>query len=54
MYKIVAKSWGGTVVDMYIKLSYEQAYEICEGLDWEYDNGYVWDLEIEEDEEEYV
>ena len=52
MYKIVAKSLGGTEVDMCIKLSYEQAYEIRENFKWQYDNGYVRDLEIEEDEED--
>lgn len=52
MFKIVMTSWGGTRRDMYTGLTYEEAHEICEGYGWQVapDDGYVWDLEIEEEE----
>ena len=50
-YKIVMTSWGGTHCDMFTDLSYEEAYEICESYGWQAspNDGYVWDLEIEEE-----
>ena len=47
-YKVVKASWGGTEIDMYTELSYQEALEICEGYGWEIDEGYIWDLVIEE------
>ena len=49
-YKVVMKSWGGTERDMYTNLTYAEALEICDSYGWEfsYDDGYVWDLAIEE------
>ena len=49
-YKVIMKSWGGTVRDMYTNLTYQEAHEICEDYGWEVapDGGYVWDLDIEE------
>ena len=51
MYKIVMTSWGGTRVDMFNGLTYDNAVEICEDYGWTAcpDGGYVWDLEIEEE-----
>ena len=52
MYKIVMMSMGGTKTDMFTKLSYTEAIEICEDYGWEVESpngGYVWDLEIEEE-----
>lgn len=51
-YKVVMKSWGGTKQDMYTNLTHAQAVEICEDYGWEVapDGGYVWDLEIEEED----
>lgn len=50
-YKVIMKSWGGTVRDLCTNLSYEEALDICEGYGWQFDpdGGYVWDLEIEEE-----
>lgn len=52
MFKVVMTSCGGTCRDMYTGLTYEEACEICEYYDWQVapDGGYVWDLEIEEEE----
>ena len=47
-YKIMMKSWCGTSVEMITGLTFREAYAICENLNWVYDTGYVWDLEIEE------
>lgn len=54
MYKIIMRSWGGTRRDLMTGLSLKEATEICESYGWEYDadGGYIWDLEIEEMEEE--
>lgn len=51
-FKIVMTSWGGTRRDMFTGLSEKDAVEICEGYGWEVapDGGYVWDLEIEEED----
>lgn len=51
MFKIVMKSDGGTRRDYSTGLSYDDAYEICECVGWvaSPDDGYVWDLEIEEE-----
>ena len=50
MYKIVMTSMGGTRVDMFTDLTYDNAVAICEDYGWVAcpDDGYVWDLEIEE------
>lgn len=57
-YKVVMKSWGGTKRNMYINLTHAHALEICEDYGWQVapDGGYVWDLEIEEmdEDENYV
>lgn len=52
MYKVVMVSMGGTRQDMFTGLTYENAQKICEDYGWEVapDGGYVWDLEIEEDD----
>ena len=52
MYKIVMSSWGGTKHDFAVGLSEKEAVELCDSYGWEYseDGGYVWDLEIEEDD----
>ena len=47
-YKVVMRSWGGTEKDMLTELSYQEAYAICEYYGWEIDNGYIWDLVIDE------
>lgn len=51
MYKIMMSSWGGTRREMYSGLSYKEALEICEDYGWVAcpDDGYEWDLEIEEE-----
>ena len=50
--KIVMVSMGGTRRDMYGGLTEKDAVEICESMDWVAcpDGGYVWDLEIEDDD----
>ncbi len=48
-YKIIMKSWGGTSIEMMSDLTFREAYDICENLNWQYDAGYIWDLEIEEE-----
>lgn len=54
MYKIVMVSWGGTRHDFMCGFATEQeATEMCEQYGWHYqqeEGGYIWDLEIEEDE----
>ena len=47
-YKVVMSSWGGTKKDLCTDITYEEALEICENYGWEIDEGYVWDLEIDE------
>lgn len=51
-YKIQMVSLGGTRRDMYTGLTEEEAIEICESFGWEAcpDGGYVWDLDIVEDD----
>lgn len=51
-YRIVMTSLGGTRRPMYTGLSEENAIEICEDFGWVAcpDGGYVWDLEIEEED----
>ena len=49
MYKIIGENNGkGTV--MFIMLSFEKAFEICEGLKWQWADyaGNCWDLYIVE------
>jgi hypothetical protein len=50
-YKIVMTA-GRIHRDMYTGLTEEEATEICEGYGWEVapDGGFVWDLEIEEED----
>lgn len=50
-YKIIMYSMGGTKMTMYTGLTYDEAFEICDGYGWQadLDNGYVWDLDIEEE-----
>lgn len=56
LYKIVMTSWGGTRRDMFHRMSYDEALEMCEFYNWVVcpDGGYEWDLEIEEDVEQLV
>lgn len=55
MYKIVLVSWGGTRRDFMCGFATEEeAIELCEQYGWQYQQekgGYIWDLEIEEDED---
>ena len=48
-YRIVKVSWGGTKRPVYTGLSYKDANAICEQYGWQLNEGYVWDLEIEEE-----
>lgn len=50
--KIIMYSLGGTKKDMFTGLTYDEAYEICESYGWQADpdGGYVWDLDIEEED----
>ena len=58
LFKVVMVSMGGTCRDMFTGLTSERAHEICEEYGWEVapdgPGSYVWDLEIEEDEEALV
>ena len=47
-YEITINSWGGTKRDYMTDLTYKQARQICEDMNWQFDAGYIWDLEIEE------
>lgn len=51
-YKIVMVSMGGTRKDMFTGLTAKDAFAICDDCGWEVapDGGYVWDLEIEEED----
>lgn len=51
-YKVTMNSWGGVKKDLMTGLSYEDAYDFCEYNDWQYDTGYIWDLEIEPENNE--
>ena len=44
-------SWGGTKHEYMTGLSYKQAHKVCEEMNWQFDTGYIWDLEIEEESE---
>ena len=50
-YRIIARSWGGTRKVLDTALTYKEALTICEEHDWiaGSEDGYVWDLEIEEE-----
>lgn len=52
MYKIVLTSMGGTRRDYMTGLTEAEAVKICEDSGWAVapDDGYVWDMEIEEDD----
>lgn len=47
MYKIIAENNGKKAV-MFIMLSFEKAFEICEGLNWQWIDGAgnCWNLDI--------
>lgn len=49
MYKIIAENNGKRTV-MFIMLSFEKAFEICEGFKWQWTDyaGNCWDLDIVE------
>ena len=49
-YRIMMTSWGGTRKELYTGLTEKEAYEICESCEWVFDTGYIWDLEIEEED----
>lgn len=49
-YKVVMCSWGGTEKDYMTGLTYEEAWGVCKDYNWYMDTGYVWDLEIVEDD----
>jgi hypothetical protein len=51
-YKVTMNSWGGVKKDLMTGLSYEDAYDFCESNGWQYDTGYIWDLEIELEDNE--
>ena len=47
MYKVIMR--GGSVKhDVMTDVSYEEALWFCEHENWIHDEGFVWDLEIEE------
>ena len=48
-YRVVKTSMGGTRRPVWTGLSYTEAVGLCEFYGWELDEGYVWDLEIEEE-----
>lgn len=52
-YKIIMFSLGGTERTMYSGLTKEDAERICEDYGWQAcpDGGYVWDLDIEEEDD---
>lgn len=49
MYKIIGENNGKRTV-MFIMLSFEKAFEICEYLEWQWVDraGNIWDLDIVE------
>ena len=51
MYKIVCTA-GRIRHDVFHELTYEEALELCEYYDWQFDynGGLMWDLEIEEED----
>ena len=49
-YKVVMNSMGGTRRDYVTDLTWDEAYDICCDHNWQYDAGYVWDLDIVEDD----
>lgn len=49
-YKVIATSLGGTVREILNDLSYEEALDFCRAERWVMDRGYIWDLDIEEDD----
>lgn len=52
VYKIVLTSMGGTRRNYMTGLTEDEAIKLCEDNGWEIDpdGGYVWDMEIEEDD----
>ena len=53
-YDVIMRSWGGTERVLMRDVTLEEATEFCESHNWEWDNGggYIWDLAIDEREEE--
>lgn len=52
MFKIVMISWGGTRRDFMCGFTtFREAQKFCEEHNWIFeDGGYIWDLEIEEED----
>ena len=50
LFRIMLVSGGGTRREYIGGLNFEDAYHICENNQWEIDLGYIWDMEIEEDD----
>ena len=50
MFRVVAKSWGGTKWTVTEDLTEAEAVDFCDSYGWTLcpDGGYIWDLEIEE------
>lgn len=47
-YNVILTSWGGTNRVFVQDVTIEEAVEICESHNWEWDDGgYIWDMEIE-------
>lgn len=51
-FKVQMVSMGGTRKDLYTGLTEHEAVEICESYGWVMDEGYLWDLDIVEDDEQ--
>jgi len=49
-YKVVMTSMGGTWKDYVTDLTWDEAQDICERNNWVMDLGYIWDLDIVEDD----
>lgn len=51
LYAITMSSGGGTTYNYMSGLSWKDANEICDNMNWEFcdENGFVWSLDIEED-----
>lgn len=49
-YKVIMTSMGGTWKDYVTDLTLDEAQDICESNNWVMDLGYIWDLDIVEDD----
>lgn len=51
LYAITMSSGGGTTYNYMSGLSWKDANEICDNMNWEFcdENCFVWSLDIEED-----